>query len=196
MDIRHGLAAAAAIVLAVAGAPAGADEVTDQINRALAAYSNKNLNSAATALDTAASLIRQQEAKLWKTVLPQALPGWTAQKPEGSALAPALLGGAVTVSRKYHKDGAIVTVTIIAHSPMVQVLAGFMTSGLGAMLGGAEFVVIDGRRLLYSKSENSYQTLVGNAVLVKVEGNPATDDAALRQYLHAVDFAAVKRLAS
>lgn len=194
MRARHGLAAALCI-LAAAGS-AAADPVTDQINEALAAYGKKDLNGAARALDSAATLIRQQETTQWKAVLPAALPGWTAQQTEGGAVAPALFGGAVTVSRKYQKGGAIVTVSIVANSPMVQAMASFLSSGLGAMLGGADFVVIDGRRLLHSKSDNSYQTLVGHTVLVKVEGNPATDDAALRQYLHAVDFVAVKRLAS
>lgn len=194
MRARHGLAAALCI-LAAAGS-AAADPVTDQINEALAAYGKKDLNGAARALDSAATLIRQQETTQWKAVLPAALPGWTAQQPEGGAVAPALFGGAVTVSRKYQKGGAIVTVSIVANSPMVQAMASFLSSGLGAMLGSADFVVIDGRRLLHSKSDNSYQTLVGHTVLVKVEGNPATDDAALRQYLHAVDFVAVKRLAS
>jgi hypothetical protein len=196
MRLKFGLAAAALCVLAAAGTPAHADGVTDQINQALAAYGKKDLKGAATALDSAATLIRQQEAALWKAVLPAALPGWTAQQPEGSAVAPALFGGAVTVSRKYQKGAAVVTVSIIANSPMVQAMAGFMSSSFGAMLGGSEFVVIDGRRLLYSKSENSYQTLVGHAVLVKIEGTHDVDDAELRQYLHAIDFAAVKRLAS
>ena len=196
MRLKYALAAAAFCILAAAGTPAHADAVTDQINQALAAYAKKDLKGAASALDAAATLIRQQEATLWQAVLPAALPGWTAQKPEGGAIAPALFGGAVTVSRKYQKGAAIVTVSIVANSPMVQAMAGFLSSGLGAMLGGSEFVVIDGRRLLYSKSENSYQTLVGHTALVKVEGTPTVDDAALRQYLHAIDFAALKRLAA
>ncbi|MGH7099766.1 MAG: hypothetical protein ACREE4_19215 [Stellaceae bacterium] len=196
MRARYGFATAALCILAVAGAAAHADPVTDQINQALAAYGKKDLRGAAGALDAAATLIRQQEATQWKAVLPAALPGWTATQAEGNAVAPALFGGVVTVSRKYQKDGAIVTVSIVAHSPMVQVMANFLSSGLGAMIGGAELAVIDGHRTLHSKSENSYQTLVGHAVLVKVQGNAAVDDAALRQYLHAVDFAAVQRLAS
>ena len=196
MRSRYGLAAAALCIVAAVGAPAHADPVTDQINQALAAYGKKDLRGAAGALDAAATLIRQLEATQWKAVLPAALPGWTAQQAEGNAVAPALFGGAVTVSRQYQKDGAIVTVSIIAHSPMVQVMANFLSSGLGAMIGGAELAVIDGRRTLHSKSENSYQTLVGHAVLVKVAGNPAANDAALRQYLHALDFTAVKHLAS
>jgi hypothetical protein len=195
MRTRHACAATALAVLLAVGM-AKADEVTDQINQALAAYDKKDLKAAGTALDTAATLIRQKQAALWQSVLPPALPGWTAEQPEGSTVAPALFGGAVTVSRKYRKGATIVTVSIVANSPMVQALASFLSSGLGAMLAAGRLVVIDGRRTLYSKDENSYQTLVGNAVLVKVEGNRGADDAALRQYLRAVDFAAVARLAS
>ncbi|HZU88213.1 MAG TPA: hypothetical protein VE993_03050 [Stellaceae bacterium] len=196
MRARHACAATTLAVLFAVGAAAKADEVTDQINAALAAYDKKDLKAAGAALDTAATLIRQKQAALWQNVLPPALPGWTAETPEGGAVAPALFGGAVTVSRKYQKGAAIVTVSIVANSPMVEALASFLSSGLGAMLAAGRLVVVNGRRALYSKDENSYQTLVGNAVLLKVAGNRGADDAVLRQYLRAVDFAAVARLAS
>lgn len=188
---------AAALVLLVASAlPSAADEITDQINQALKAYGKNDLAAAAKELDTAATLIRQKQTEAWKRLLPNALTGWTAEKPEGSALSPAVFGGAITVSRKYTKGNAAITVSIIANSPMVAAVASFLTGGFGTMLGAGNLVVIGGQRVLHSTSENYYETLVGKSVLVKVEGSPEAVDAALRQYLSAIDFAAVERLGS
>ena len=190
--MRH---AWSAVVLAALLLPpaARADDVTDQIDQAVTAYKKKDLNAAITALEAAASLIRQMKTDAWKGALPAPLSGWTADKPQGEAISPVLLGGAITVSRAYHKGGETVTVSIIADSPVVQSLAAFMASGVGALLGStAQVAVIDGRRVL--KDDNSYQTLASNRVLVKVEGGNG-DDAALRQYLKAVNYDEIDRLA-
>ena len=196
MTTRHGVFAAALILLLAYGVPATADEVTNQINQALQSYGKHDLKAAASALDAAATLIRQMQTQAWKRLLPKPAAGWSAEKAEGSALSPAVFGGALTVSRKYRKGNAVVTVSIVANSPMVQAMAAFLTGSLGTMLGAGDLVIIGGRRVLHSKNDNSYQTLVAKTVLVKVEGNPSTKDADLRQYIGAIDFAAVKHLAS
>jgi hypothetical protein len=185
-------AAIAALVLLPA---AHADEIADQIGQALAAYQKKNLTSALTALDTAASLIRQMKADAWKAALPDALPGWTAEPAEATALAPALLGGGTTASRKYRKGEAAITVSIIADSPLVQGIAAFLQSGVAGLVGDARISVIGGRRFVYTKSDNSYQTLVGNRVLIKFEGNHEAPDAALTQYIAAIKYPDIERLA-
>ncbi len=193
---RHGAVAAALAVLLLSAAAAQADEVTSEINKALAAYDKKDLKGAASALDTAATLIRQQETAEWKALLPGPLPGWNAEAPEGSAISPALFGGALTVSRRYVKGKNTVTVSFVANAPMVQALTQFLTGGFGVMLGAGKLEIIAGRRFLYSKNDNSYESVVAKTVLVKVEGNPTTHKAALRRYIDAIEFAAVKRLGS
>jgi hypothetical protein len=181
------------VVLALAAPAARADDVTGQINEALTAYRKGDLTTAIAGLEAAATLIRQQKTEAWKAALPEPLAGWTGGTPEGEAVPTALFGGGTTVSRKYRKPGERVTVTIMADSPIVQTLAGLMSSSIGSLLAGAQVLVIDGRRVLYNKQENSYQTLVDNRVLVKVEGTK--NDAALRQYLSAVNFDQIDKLA-
>jgi hypothetical protein len=187
--------ALAAAIVAVALPPAAyADQIADQIGEALAAYQKKNLTTALTALDTAASLIRQMKADAWKAALPEPPPGWKAEPAAATALAPALLGGGTTVSRKYQKGGITVTVSIVADSPLVQGIAAFLSSGVAGLIGDVRISVIGGRRFVYTKADNSYQTLVANRVLVKIEGNHEADEAALNQYIAAVDYAEIKRL--
>jgi hypothetical protein len=192
------ICAVLAVMAAVAGSvgpPARADDVTDQIDEALQAYRKKDMTTAAAALDAAATLIRQKRAEVWQTMLPEPLSGWTAEKAESASLAPALLGGGTSISRRYRNGGAQVTISLIADSPVVQGVAAFLSSGIAALVGDNRLVVLDGRRLVYNKTDNSYQTLVGSRVLVKVEGNGEVDDATLRRYLGAINYAAVERMA-
>ena len=183
-----------ALMLAAA-LPAAADDVTDQINEALAAYQKQNLSAAVTALDTAAGLLRQKKAEAWKAALPAPLPGWTADKAQGTALAPALLGGATTVNRAYHKNGNTITISIIADSPIVATIAAFLSNSVVGLIGNSEIAVINGRRALYSKDDNAFQTLVGDKVLVKVEGSHGIDDPVLREWFQAIDYPQLEKLA-
>src|SRR5689334_16604541 len=150
---RIGTAAAACAVLLLAGAlflavPAAlADEVTEQIQEAMKAYERKDLATAAAALDTAASLVRQKKAESWKTVLPEPLPGWTGDEPDVTTYGAMLLGGGTSTSRIYRRGADRVTVTLIADSPVLQGLGGFLTSGLVAN-SAMKVMVIDGRRVM------------------------------------------------
>jgi hypothetical protein len=187
---------AVALCCALIGpAAAQADEVTDQIHEALGAYDKKDLTTAVAALDAAAGLIRQKKTEIWKAALPGPLPGWSADDAEDTAFAPALLGGGTTVSRRYHKDGDIVTVSLIADSPVVQGIAAFLASDVGQLVGDSRVVVLDGRRLLYSKGDNAYRTMVANRVLVKVEGTSGVGDPTLRQYFGAIKFLDIEKMA-
>jgi hypothetical protein len=171
---------------------AWADDVTDQINEALKAYAKKDFTTATTALEAASNLIRQMRAEAWTAVLPDALPGWTASDPENSTLGQAMFGGGTSVSRKYGRGDDTVDISLITDSPMLQ--------GLGALLGAGlltgtdnKLVIIDGRKVTYTKSDNSYQTMVAGKVLVKVEGSKGVDDQTLRAYLKAIKFDSIEK---
>ncbi|MFQ5445017.1 MAG: hypothetical protein ACE5EK_10425 [Nitrospinales bacterium] len=100
--------------------PAYADDVTDSIMEALQQYKKGDLASAAGNLDYAAQLIRQKKGDQLQTLLPPPLPGWKAEDANSQAIGMAMLGGAVTASRKYRKGGSKVTVSIVTDSPMLQ----------------------------------------------------------------------------
>jgi hypothetical protein len=174
---------------------ARADDITDQIDRGLDAYRKEDLSAAVTALDTAAGLIRQKKTQAWRTALPPPLSGWTAEKVQGTALSPALLGGATMINRTYRKDGSTVTVSIIADSPLVSPIAAFLANSVAGLIGNSEIAVIGGRRALYSKDDNAYQTLVGDRVLVKVEGSHDVGDPVLREWFQAIDYPKIEKMA-
>ncbi len=183
----------AAVFLASSVNAAAADEIADQISQASKAYQSHDLSATASALDAASRLLREAVAEDWKAALPAPLAGWTADNAESVTVATSMLGGGVQVSRTYHKGDVSVEVSLIADSPVMQAVGGLLSGGL---FGGddAKLVVIDGRKTTYTKSDNSYTTVVGKS-LITVKGE-SVDDATLRSYLKAVNFAEIEKLSS
>ena len=192
MRLRH----AAILLLAGAAlaAPAYADDVSDQINRAQSAYQNHDLRAALAALDAAANLLRQARADQLKTLLPASPPGWTADAAETSSVGAALLGGGTTASRSYHMGGERVDVQITTDSPMLQGMAALVNSPLAAS-SGVKTVIVGGRSMAYTPSDNGFMSLIGQKVILKVDGNKQTPEADLRIFLAAIDFGAMEKLA-
>ena len=192
--MRFRLGFAALLLIGCCAQGARADDVTDQINEALKAYQNHDAQTALAALDAAANLLRQARAESFKALLPAAPSGWTADDGEATAVGAAMLGGGTTASRKYHNGDQQVDVQIMANSPMLQGMAALIGSPFAAATG-MKTVVVAGRRLSYAPDENSYITLVGNKVIVKVTGNKGVADAVLKSFIGAIDFAAIEKLA-
>jgi len=174
--------------------PTRADDVTDQIDQALAAYRKHDLPVAVAALEAAANLLRQAQADALKAMLPPAPSGWNADEVETSAVGAAMLGGGTTVSRTYHNGDQQVEVQIITDSPILQGMAALINSPLAAA-AGMKTVVIGGRPMSYAPNDNSFMALVAGKTIVKVEGNKATPEPTLRGFIAAVDFAALEKLA-
>ena len=184
----------ALMMLIIAAAPvAHADDVTDQINEALKAYQKHDTQTAIAALDAAENLLRQARADALKDLLPPVPAGWTADNPETTTVGVAMMGGGTTVSRTYHLEAQQVDVQIMADSPMLQGLATLLSSPFAAA-GGMKTVVIGGRRMSYAENDNSYMALIGDKVIVKIEGNKDTPDPTLKSFVGAIDFAGIEKL--
>jgi hypothetical protein len=182
------------LISAMHPSPVRADDVTDQIDQALAAYRKHDLAVAVAALEAAANLLRQAQADALKAVLPAAPPGWTADPVDTSAVGVAMLGGGTTISRTYHNGDQQVEVQIIADSPMLQGMAALINSPLAAA-AGMKTVVIGGRPMSYAANDNSFMTMIAGKTIIKVAGNKATPEPTLRGFIAAVDFATLEKLA-
>jgi hypothetical protein len=170
-----------------------ADDVTEQIGQAQAAYQKHDLRAAVAALETAAELLRQAQADTLKILLPPAPPGWNADDVETSAASAAMLGVGTTVSRTYHSGEQQVDVQIITDTPMLLGMAALISSPLAAA-GGMKTVMIGGRPMSYAGNDNSFMTLVAGKTLLKVTGNKATPEPTLRGFAAAIDLAALETL--
>lgn len=192
--MRSGLAALTlAAFVAAAPMTARADEITDQIAEAQAAYQKKDIVTAIAALDAAASLLRQSRADAWKALLPAAPAGWTAEEAQSSGAGASLFGGGVGVTRKYLKGDENVEISILAESPLVQAMSAVISNPMVAAMAG-RVVVIGGRRLTFISSDNAFVTLVADKVLVRVQGSSGVNDAAMRPFVAALDFGAIEKL--
>lgn len=194
-SMRLRLGAVLILLASVVGAPAvRADAVSDQIDKAAAAWRAHDSQGALAALDAAAGLLRQARADALKTLLPVPPPGWTADPPETSAVSAEMLGGGTTASRAYSNGAQRVQVQLTTDSPMLQGMAALVSSPLAAS-SGVTTVTIGGRPVSYTASDNGYMTLVGNKIVVKVDGNKQTPEPILRSFVASIDFDALEKLA-
>jgi hypothetical protein len=192
MRLRH---VVLVLLAGVVGASAArADDISDQIDKAAAAWRAHDSQGAIAALEAAANLLRQARADTLKTLLPVPPPGWTADPTETSAVSAAMLGGGVSATRTYHNGAQRVEVQITTDSPMLQGMAALISSPL-ATASGVKTVMIGGRPMSYTESDNGYMTLIGNKIIVKVDGSKDTPEPVLRSFVAAIDFGAVEKLA-
>lgn len=175
-------------------ASARADNVSDLITKALQAYQAHDTEAAMAALDSAANDLRQQRADALKAFLPVPPPGWSADPTQTSAVSAAMLGGGTSASRTYHNAAEKVDVQITTDSPMLQGMAALIDSPL-ASASGVKSETIAGRRVSYTASDNGYMTLVGQKIIVKIEGSKDTPEPELRTFVAAIDFSGLEKFA-
>jgi len=183
------------VLIGVATPPAArADDVTDLITKALNAYRAHDSQAAMASLDAATNLLRQARADALKALLPLPPPGWNADAAETSSVSAAMLGGGTSASRVYHNGEQQVNVQITTDSPMLQGMAALVNSPLAAA-AGIKTVMVGGRPVSYTASDNGYMTLIGEKVILKVDGNKETPEPTLRSFVAAIDFDALEKLA-
>jgi hypothetical protein len=184
----------AALALTLAAGHARADDVTDQIGEALSAYQHRDIPAAIAALDAATALLRQSRVDAWKDLLPPPPDGWTGAEAEGTEVATALLGGGTGASRRYSRGDDTVDVSLLTDAPMVEGMAALIGNPMLTWPAGRTDT-IDDRRFAYIRDDNAYMTLVSNKVLVRIKGSEKVDDATLRSFIAAVNYAEIEKVA-
>jgi hypothetical protein len=171
---------------------AHADDATDQMQEARKAYEKGDYATALAALDAAAALVRQKRVERWQSLLPDPLSGWQAEDARTTTLSSAVLGGGTTISRSYHRGADSVDVSLVLDSPIMQGLGNLMTNPFFSS-NDVKVLVIDGRKATYTKSDNSFQVMVLNKVLVTVKGGPTVGEDTLKAYLAAIKFPEIEK---
>ncbi|MFT3974444.1 MAG: hypothetical protein QM699_13635 [Amaricoccus sp.] len=179
---------ALAAALAFAALPAAADEFTDTVESALKAYTDGDVDGARQDLDYASKLLGSMKAQSLAKFLPEALPGWTRAEPSDgdSADFMGMFGGGTTTEASYSKDGADLTITLVANSPMVSSVAA-MISGVAGMATGDKPIRV--QRTEFHHDGDELQGVVNNKVMVSVSGSATIEDKTA--YLEAMDFKAL-----
>ncbi|QDL90758.1 hypothetical protein FDP22_02510 [Paroceanicella profunda] len=181
--MRH-ICLAAAVLLA-APLAASADEISDSIEAALAAYNGGDVAGAKDELDYASQLLGQMKAQGMTDFLPPARDGWEREVDEPQSAA--AFGGGVVAGATYTNGSDDVTVQLMADNAMVASMGAMFgsTAMMGSMgrltrIGGEKFVSADGQ----------ITGFIGGRVLVQVSGSaPEAEKVA---YLEMMDFDALK----
>jgi hypothetical protein len=167
-------------------APALADPVTDQIDAAKRAYEAGDERVAMQALEFAVAQIRDQLEAAQLALLPPPLPGWTAEDPVSDTGGIAAIITGTNLMRAYRReDGATVSISITADSPLLSMLTTMMQANPAATpytRGGYRGVIE-----VHEDGTSRLLILVGTRIQVQVEGS-GVDQQTLEAYLDAVQL--------
>jgi len=177
-------------LLAALSAPALADDITDAMDQARKSYQAGDLGGAKQSLDLASQLIGQKNAEAFATLLPNALPGWKAEKVQTTALG-AVGFGASTASRTYNNPkGDHVEVQITGDSAMVSQIATFLNNP--ALAGAMGKLIRVGNQRAIQDGDGNVKMIVANKFLISVEGSAV--GASKLAYAQAIDFARLAKM--
>jgi hypothetical protein len=192
-------AAAIALAVTVTGPAFAADPVLDQIDAARRAYADGDTGVAIEALNVALLEIRQQQTKQQLELFPEPLAGWSAgdASAQSGGLAAALTGKMLTRTYTQHETGAEVVMTISANSPFMGFVSGIMQMPLLTQAGeGLGAYVHEGYRGLLEPSPGGTTKLsliIGNQILLQLDGRGGADADTLEAYLEATDLEALEK---
>lgn len=193
--------AAVFCLIVLAGGPALADDITDQINDALDFYKKGKISEAINELEFAVAQLRQKKAGSLTDIFPDAPSGWKADKAKSQAAGRAMMGGGITASRVYRKSGGgQATIEIVSDSPMLQTLAMVMQNPM-FLQGGSQgkLIRIKGNKALLKETTDkraSLQAMLNNGkVLLKVDVSRVDDAANIaKKFARMVDFDKISEL--
>lgn len=177
-------------LLAAPATPVLADDITDAMDQARKAYQSGDLGAAKQSLDLASQLIGQKNAEAFATLLPNALPGWKAEKAQTTALGAAGFG-ASTASRTYNNPkGDHVEVQISGDSAIVSQIATFLNNP--AMAGAMGKLVKVGNQRAIQDGDGNVKMIVANKFLISVEGS--ADGTSKLAYAQAIDVTKLSKM--
>ncbi|WP_295408717.1 hypothetical protein [uncultured Thiocystis sp.] len=189
---------ALAAALSLSGAVM-ADDVTDQLESAKKAYESGELRTAVETLNFAIAKIQEQMTAGLLKLLPEPLAGWQADAGESQSGGMAAMITGTTLSRRYFReDGAEVTLSLMADSPMMPMLT--MAMSMPFMMQANQDMktyALKGNRgmLEHAADSDAYEItlMVGNRLVIQGKGSKLQDSKAVEQYLEALDLDAIQK---
>jgi hypothetical protein len=198
--MRHVKPLALTLIAALSiGRPALADEVTDQLDAARKAYDSGDLRGTVDILNFAVAKIKEQVTAQLLRLLPEPLPGWQADPAQSESAGIAAMITGTNLSRRYYRpDGAEVTLSVTADSPLLPMLTMFLSSPFMMQADpDTKPYSLKGQRgmLKHSPEGNEYEAslMVGNRILIQGRGRGPTDENVVQQYLEAMDLDAIEK---
>ncbi|MGQ9658718.1 MAG: hypothetical protein ACUVT0_01205 [Thermochromatium sp.] len=179
-------------------APVQADEVTDQLAIARKAYESGELRTAIETLNFAVAKIQEQMTANLVKLLPEPLPGWTADAPESQAGGMAAMITGTTLSRTYRRgDGAEIRLSLMADSPLMPMLTMALSMPFVIQNNPAmKTYSFQGYRgmLEHAADSQDYEItlMVGNRLVIQGKGSRLADSQPIEAYFEKLDLKAIQ----
>ena len=197
MTTRRALTLALTACLCATGL-ARADEVTDQMDAARKAYETGELRTAIETLNFAVAKIQERMTANLVKLLPEPLDGWTADEPESQSGGMAAMITGTTLTRRYaREDGAEITLSLMADSPLMPMLTMAMSMPF-VMQSNQDMKTYSfkGYRGMMEHAANSedYEItlMVGNRLVIQGKGSRLADSKPIEDYLERLDLEAIQ----
>ena len=173
-----------------------ADNVVSTIREATRQYEVGDYTGAASNLDYAAQLVRQQKSERMKALLPEPLSGWEGKEANAQALGAAILGGGVTVSRDYKRGASNLSVEIVSDSPVLQSVLMMVNNPMFAGAGGGKLETLKGQRAILKfdsgKKSGDLYVVVDGRFVITIKGRQVTRED-LIAYGEAINYALLEK---
>jgi hypothetical protein len=172
------------------------DNVLSTIREATRQYEAGDYTGAASNLDYAAQLVRQQKSERMKALLPEPLDGWEGKEANAQALGAAILGGGVTVSREYKRGSSSISVEIVSDSPVLQSVLMMVNNPMFAGAGGGKLEALKGQRAILKfdsgKKSGELYVVVDSRFVITIKGRQISRED-LVAYGEAIDYATLEK---
>jgi len=199
--MKKGVIVLAVVILGLMGmAGARADEISDTIERAKTLYQQGKYSEASSELQFVVGQIQNLQAEQLKKLLPDPLPGWTAEEASASAAPMGFFGGGITASKTYNKEdtGESIEIQIITQSPLLQTVMMWLTNPMMlAAEPNAKLVRVKGEKAVEKFSaqdkEGELSLILEGKTLITVTGSEISNKNILYKYMEKIDFGAIKK---
>ena len=166
--------------------PAAADDITDALSAAIAAYEAGDIPDALGEVAYATQLLNALQAEGLTEFLPEPLAGWQREVSTDGAASMGFLGGGTAAEATYTGPGGRFTLTLMADNPMVASMAGILgNAALIGSMGQLERI----NRENFMNSNGDLSGLIGGRILIQATGS---DTDAMIAHIEQMDFRALE----
>lgn len=179
--------------------PAAADEISGQLEKGIKLYQDGKLSQAISEIDFALARLKQKKSDALAAAFPPAPPGWTLDQAKRANSGGAMMGGAVSATRRYHDNGkGRVRLEALTDSPLIPSLAMMLSNPMFLQLGKAgKLVHMQGNKAVLKDQGDraELQALIDNKILVRVNAWRVKNAAAVvQEFAGKMDLAKLKDL--
>lgn len=182
-----------------AATTAVADQVTDQIDAGRRAYEAGDARVAIQALQFAVAEIEMQLSKKQLELLPEPLPGWSAEDAVAETGGLAAMIAGTNLSRAYRNDesDAGIQISVTADSPLLSMMGMMMSAPMlmQAQPGSSPYTRGGFRGMMEKDDDGNIKItlMVGTRVLIQMQGSGGASREDLEAYLDAMDIANLEK---